>query len=87
MNAVRYFDECRWEDPGDGLNFEFTDREGAILAKIAMVDYESKLWRFEVMVPEKYRVENRAPMGIVYSASAAKRVAELILCNTILIRG
>ena len=84
MNNIRYSDECKWQDPGDGFLLEYVDRAGEKLAEVTMVDFEHKLWKFEAFLPEKYQFEGRNPIGVVYSSAAAKKVAEIILLNTIL---
>jgi hypothetical protein len=86
MATVRYSDECKWQDSGDGFLFEFVDRAGEKLAEVTLVDFDAKLWKFEAFLPEKYQLDERNPAGVVYSSAAAKRVAELILVNTILLR-
>ena len=87
MQPIRYFDECKWHDPGEGFMQEFQDRAGEKLAEVTSIDLEAKLWKFETFLPEKYHLDGRNPAGVVYSVAAAKRVAELILVNTILLRG
>ena len=86
MLQVRYFDECKWVDAGEGMSFAFTHEDGSILAEAALVDFEAKLWKYEVTLPEKFQWEEKNPVGLVYTAPAAKRVAETILLNTILVR-
>ncbi|HZL37977.1 MAG TPA: hypothetical protein VFC78_21855 [Tepidisphaeraceae bacterium] len=83
---VRYFDECKWNDVADGLIFEFVDDSGQKLAEVALRNAESKLWKFEVFVPEQYQLDGTHPAGAVYTCAAAKRVAETILLNTIVVR-
>lgn len=86
VQKIRYFDECKWHDAGDGMLFEFVDHDREKLAEISLFDFDSKLWKFEVLLPEKFQLEGRNPSGLVYSAAAAKRVAETILLNTIVVR-
>lgn len=83
---VRYFDECKWNDSVDGLIFEFVDEAGEKLAEVALRDADAKLWKFEVFVPEKYQIDGSHPVGVVYTCAAAKRVAEVILLNTIVVK-
>lgn len=86
MQNVRYIDECAWNDAFESVVLEFVHASGEKLAEAALVDFEAKLWKFEVFLPEKFQFEGRNPVGIVYSSAAAKRVAETILLNTILMR-
>lgn len=83
---VRYFDECKWEDTGDGLSFEFHDVDGETLARIGLRDGDAKLWMFEVMLPPRYQLEECRVGGVVFSQVGARRVAETILLNTIVTR-
>jgi len=86
IQKVRYFDECKWQDDPDGMRFDFVDKAGTKLAEAALVDFEAKLWKFEAFLPEKFHLDGRNPAGVVFSAPAAKRVAETILLNTIVMR-
>ena len=86
MQKVRYFDECKWQDAGDGFLFQFIDGGGETLAEISLVDFDAKLWKFEVLLPEKFQVDGRNPTGNILSSAAAKRVVETILLNTIVLR-
>jgi hypothetical protein len=86
MQKVRYFDECKWLDAGDGFLFHFIDSAGEKLAETSLVDFDAKLWKFEVFLPEKFQIDGKNPVGVVYSSPAAKRVAETILLNTIVLR-
>ena len=83
---VRYYDECRWVDIGDGLMWQFVDEEAEPLAEVALKDGEAQLWKFQVNVPERYQWNGTKPAGIVCSQAAAKKVAEMILMNTIVRR-
>jgi len=80
---VRYFDECQWLDVGDGMIYQFVDDEGEALAEAALIDGDANLWKFEVLVPDRYCHKGVKPAGIVCSQPAAKKVAEMILRNTI----
>jgi hypothetical protein len=80
---VRYFDECKWVDTGDGFSFEFHDAEGQALAHIALRDGEAKLWIFEVRLPPRFQLEECRLGGVVFSQTGARRVVETILLNTI----
>ena len=80
---VIYFDECKWADVGEGLIYHYLDSDGKTLAEIALRDADAKLWKFEVMVPEKYQLDGHNPGGLVYSQVSARRVAETILLSTI----
>ncbi|HEY2586919.1 MAG TPA: hypothetical protein VGI81_14330 [Tepidisphaeraceae bacterium] len=83
---VRYFDECKWVDTGEGLAFEFQDPDGETLARIALRDGEAKLWTFEVMLPPRHQLEECRVGGVVFSQIGARRVAETILLHTIVTR-
>lgn len=83
---VRYFDECSWRDVSDGLIFHFVDAEGETLAEIGLKDGESKLWKFQVMLPDRYKVDGGSLAGLVYSQTNARKIAELILLSTIVTR-
>lgn len=83
----RFIDEFQWHTVGGGSAYEFVDDKDNKVAEVTLADFESKLWKFEVIVPEKYQVDGNNPVGIVYSAAAAKKVAETILVHTILQRG
>ena len=83
---VRYFDECKWVDTGDGLEFEFYDADGDTLARIALRDGEAKLWTFEVSLPPRYQLEDCRLGGVVFSQVGARRVSETILLHTIVTR-
>ena len=83
---VLYFDECKWQDVGDGLIFHYTDPEGECLAEIALKDSDSQLWKFEVMLPDRYRLNETNPAGLVFGQTGARRVVETILLNTIVTR-
>lgn len=83
---VRYYDECRWEDVGDGLIYHFVDSEGEPLAEIALKDKDAKLWKWVVMLPERYRLDGQVPGGIVVTDAAARKVAEIVLLSTIINR-
>ena len=80
---IRYFDECSWRDVGDGLIFHFVDGEGDTLAEIGLKDGDSKLWKFEVMLPERYQFNGTNPAGYVHGQVGARKVVEVILGNTI----
>ena len=80
---VCYHDECKWEDVSHGMIYHYVDADGKTLAEVALKDGDAKLWKFEVMLPAKYRTDGRNPAAVVYSQLAAKRIAEMILLNTI----
>ena len=80
---VRYFDECKWVDTGDGFSYDFVDGDGHVLAHIALRDGDSKLWLFKVKLPERFRLEGCKVGGVVFSQVGARRVVETILLNTI----
>lgn len=84
--SVRYSDECKWQDAGDGFLLQFVDRSGETLAEVSLVNFEAKLWKFEAFLPEKFQLEGKNPSGVVYSSAAAKKIAEMVLLNTILVR-
>ena len=79
---VRYLDEFKWVDAGDGTIFQFVDESGESVADVAIHDVDLKLWKWEVHVPERYRFRGVHPCGLVVGAIPAKRVCELILVNT-----
>ena len=79
---VRYFDEFKWVDVGDGTVFQFQDQSGESVADVAIHDLDLKLWKWEVHVPQRYRFMDVHPCGLIVGALPAKRVCELILCNT-----
>jgi hypothetical protein len=79
---VRYFDEFKWHASGNGTIFQFQDESGESVADVAIHDPDLKLWKWEVHVPQRYRFKGVAPCGLVVGAIPAKRLCELILCNT-----
>ncbi|HEY8750437.1 MAG TPA: hypothetical protein VIM11_20805 [Tepidisphaeraceae bacterium] len=83
---VRYFDECKWADVGDGMIFQFVDGEGNIFSEIALMNSDGQLWKFEVMLPERNQVNGTNPAAIVSTQAAARRIAETILLSTIVTR-
>jgi hypothetical protein len=83
---VRYFDEFKWADESDGTAWFFRDESGEHVAEVVLNDPDSKMWRFLVNVPPRYRFNGSQPAGLVHSAAAAKKVCELILSYTILTR-
>ena len=83
---VRFFDEFRWVDTGDGTVFHFQDESGESVADVAVHDPDLKLWKWEVRVPPRYQYQGVRPCGIVVGALPAKRVCELILTNTFVTR-
>jgi hypothetical protein len=86
MQMVTYYDECKWQDTADGLAVEYIDSAGTRLAEVSLHNLDAKLWKFEVLVPDRYRLDGAAPAGLVFSAAAAKKVAETILLSTIVVR-
>jgi hypothetical protein len=80
---VRYYDECKWVDTGEGLSYDYVDADGQILAQVALRNGDSKLWLFQVMLPERFRLEGHRVGGVVFSQLGAKKVVETILLNTI----
>ena len=83
---VWYFNECKWVDVGYETIYQFVDPDGETLAEVALKDSDAKLWKFEVMLPERYRLNGVNPGGIVATQAAARKVAELILMSTIMTR-
>ena len=79
---VRYFDEFKWVDAGHGTIFQFQDETGESVADVAVHDPDLKLWKWEVRVPARYQYRDVQPCGLIVGALPAKRVCELILCNT-----
>jgi hypothetical protein len=79
---VRYYDEFKWVDAGDGTIFQFQDESGESFADVAIHDTELKLWKWEVRVPPRYQFRDVQPCGLIVGAVPAKRVCELILINT-----
>jgi hypothetical protein len=84
--AVHYFDECQWVDVGYETIYQFIDSEGEALAEVALKDSDAQLWKFEVMVPERYRLNSVNPGGVVATQTAARKICELILVSTIVNR-
>jgi hypothetical protein len=84
--AVVYMSECRWEDISDGMVFQFVESDGNVLAEVALMDSESNLWKFQVNLPERNRVDGVAPAAIVATQPAARKIAEAILLATIATR-
>lgn len=80
---VRYYDECKWVDTGDGFAFDFVDSDGQVLAHIALRESDSKLWLFQLNLPERFRLEGSNVGGVVFSQVGARKVVEAILLNTI----
>ena len=83
---VRYYDECKWQDVGDGLIHQFVDADGQPLAEIALKDGDGKLWKWRVMLPSRYRAEGTTPGGIAVTDAAARKVCEIVLLSTIVTR-
>ncbi len=83
---VRYFNECKWVDVNDGMMFQFTDSDGDVLAEIALMNSDGQLWKFEVKLPERYKVDGVNPAAIVSTQSAARRIAEMLLLSTVVTR-
>ena len=83
---VRYFDEFKWAEENDGAAWYFRDETGEHVAEVVLYNADSKMWRFLVNVPERYRFDGSPPAGLVHNAAAAKKVCELILSYTILTR-
>jgi len=83
---VRYFNECKWVDVNDGMMFQFVDSEGDVIAEIALMNSDGQLWKFEVMLPDRYKVNGINPAAIVATQSAARRIAETLLLCTIVTR-
>jgi hypothetical protein len=84
--AVSYFDECSWVDVGYETIYQFLDHDGQTLAEVALKDSDAQLWKFEVMLPDRYRVNAVNPAGIVATQTAARKICELILLSTIVSR-
>lgn len=83
---VRYYDECKWQDVGDGLIHQFVDADGQPLAEIALKDADAKLWKWQVELPTRYRLDGATPGGIVVTDTAARKVCEIVLLSTIVTR-
>ena len=83
---VRFFDDFKWAEDLDGALWLFRDESGEHVAEVALHNVDSKMWRFTVNVPDRYRMNGVEPAGVVHSAAAAKKVCELILSYTILTR-
>jgi hypothetical protein len=83
---VRYIDEFKWVDGGDGTIFHFVDGGGESIADVAIQDPDLKLWKWEVHVPPRYQYQGVIPCGLVVGAVPAKRVCEMILTNTCITR-
>jgi hypothetical protein len=83
---VRYFDECKWVDVSDGMIYQFQDSDGNVLAQIALMNSDGQLWKFEVMLPERNKVNNVNPAAIVSTQASARRIAETLLLSTIVTR-
>jgi hypothetical protein len=71
---------------GEGLIFNYADSDGTQLAEVALLDADAKLWKFAVNLPPRFCYNGQPPVGIVLTQSAAKKVAEMILLNTIVSR-
>ena len=83
---VRFFDEFKWVDAGDGTIFQFQDESGESVADVAVHDPDLKLWKWEVRLPARYRFKDVQPCGLIVGVLPAKRVCELILTNTFITR-
>ena len=83
---VRYYDEFKWVDTGEGTVFQFQDEAGESVADVAIHDSDLKLWKWEVHVPARYQFRDVPPCGLIVGSLPAKRVCELILCNTFITR-
>ena len=84
--AVVYMSDCTWQDVSDGLVYQFTESDGTVLAEVALMDSESNLWKFQVNLPERNRVQGLVPAAIVATQPAARRIAEAILLATVATR-
>ena len=83
---IRYFDEFKWVDAGEGTIFQFVDSSGESIADVAIQDPDLKLWKWECHVPRRYQYQGVKPCGLVVGAVPAKRVCELILSSTFITR-
>jgi hypothetical protein len=83
---VRYFNECKWVDVGDGLIYQFQDSDAVTLAEVALKNSDSQLWKVEVMLPDRNKVNGINPAAIVATQASARRIAEYILLSTIVTR-
>jgi len=83
---VRYFDEFKWVEAGNGTIFHFQDESGESVADVAVHDPDLKLWKWEVRVPARYQYQGVRPCGVGVGALPARRVCELILTNTFVTR-
>ena len=69
----------------DGTLWEFSDASGEVLARVDHAPLPALLWRYVVMVPEKFCIEGLGcPWGLVKTEESAKDISERILCATIL---
>ena len=83
---VRFFSDCKWVDVNDGMMFQFTDSDGNVLAEITLMNSDGQLWKFEVILPDRYKVDDINPAAIVSTQSAARKIAETLLLSTIVTR-
>jgi hypothetical protein len=83
---VRYFDEFKWVDAAGGTIFQLQDESGESVADVAIHDPDLRLWKWEVHVPVRYQFNGVPPCGLVVGPIPAKRLCELILCNTFVTR-
>lgn len=83
---VKYYDECKWVDTGEGFSYDYIDGDGNVLAHVALRDGDAKLWLFRIMLPGRYELEGCQVGGVVFGQLGAKKVAETILLNTIVTR-
>lgn len=83
---VRYFNECKWVDVSDGMIYHFMDSDGTVLAEVALKDSDGQLWKVEVMLPDRNKVNGINPAAIVATQASARRIAEYLLLSTIVTR-
>jgi len=64
----------------------FVDSDGVTLAEVALKDSDGQLWKVEVMLPDRNKVNGINPAAIVATQASARRIAEFILLSTIVTR-
>ena len=79
----RRFTDYSWDDMAGGLIFEFSNDEDERLAEVA--SEQNGLWKWCVILPERFQSNGRNPCGCVKSRDVAKQICETILGNTILL--
>src|SRR3954469_23178945 len=75
-NTLRRFSDFSWDDMASGKIFEFASDDGERLAEVAREP--SGLWKWCVILPDRFQSNGRNPCGCVTSEASAKKICEMI---------